>query len=454
MKLVILGNGFDLANNLPTKYENFFNYYIKLYENEFSYINGLLEKTKESSIKEDLSGVIEYETYLKVENELRKEMQKDFEIEQSLIDNEYITLWNLYFWFEKKSEMDKCSANEKLEMKNWSDVEGQIDKLINNFSGLTSLDPAQKINYIENLIEEWYTDNIAKTKNSITNYEINYKENIYAALSEEDKFKFICDSIVLKRYKKSKDDDIYYLNVLKKELEFFEEEFKKYISKISEKIIDKHKRPYRSNLLKVAGGNISAEIYLLNFNYTEFSRAGATKIDTVTMSNNKEHIEIKQINVHGTHHSKIIFGIDQTNQTEKNFYQFTKTYRKMECADKIATIQLPYPNDIDEIIIYGHSLSKADYSYFHSIFDYYNIYGSNIKLKFKYSTHGDPYVCKSNHVQKIMELIKTYGDKMFDTARGDNLVHKLLLENRLSIEEVVLNKLNGDVPDINTNFNL
>ena len=139
MKLVILGNGFDLANNLPTKYENFFNYYIKLYENEFSYINGLLEKTKESSIKEDLSGVIEYETYLKVENELRKEMQKDFEIEQSLIDNEYITLWNLYFWFEKKSEMDKCSANEKLEMKNWSDVEGQIDKLINNFSGLTSL---------------------------------------------------------------------------------------------------------------------------------------------------------------------------------------------------------------------------------------------------------------------------------------------------------------------------
>lgn len=454
MKLVILGNGFDLANNLPTKYENFFNYYIKLYENEFSYINGLLEKTKESSIKEDLSGVIEYETYLKVENELRKEMQKDFEIEQSLIDNEYITLWNLYFWFEKKSEMDKCSANEKLEMKNWSDVEGQIDKLINNFSGLTSLDPAQKINHIENLIEEWYTDNIAKTKNSITNYEINYKENIYAALSKEDKFKFICDSIVLKRYKKSKDDDIYYLNVLKKELEFFEEEFKKYISKISEKIIDKHKRPYRSNLLKVAGGNISAEIYLLNFNYTEFSRAGATKIDTVTMSNNKEHIEIKQINVHGTHHSKIIFGIDQTNQTEKNFYQFTKTYRKMECADKIATIQLPYPNDIDEIIIYGHSLSKADYSYFHSIFDYYNIYGSNIKLKFKYSTHGDPYVCKSNHVQKIMELIKTYGDKMFDTARGDNLVHKLLLENRLSIEAVVLNKLNGDVPDINTNFNL
>ena len=102
MKLVILGNGFDLANNLPTKYENFFDYYSKEYENELRYINGLLEKTKKSSIKENFSGVIDYETNLKVENELRKEMQKDFKIKQSLIDNKYISLWNLYFRFAKK----------------------------------------------------------------------------------------------------------------------------------------------------------------------------------------------------------------------------------------------------------------------------------------------------------------------------------------------------------------
>ena len=448
MKLVILGNGFDLANNLPTKYDNFFKYYENLYKKEFSHIKEMIDIKKKSSLNEDLSGVIEQETYFKVEKELRKEMQNDFKINQSLIDNKHITLWNLYFWFAReKPEMDKCSAKEKLEMNNWSDVEGQIDSLINNFSDLTSLDPAQKINHNENLIKKWYTYNIIKTRGSITDY----KKNIYEALSKDDIFKFICDSIVLERYQKSKDDeDIYYLNVLKKELEFFEEEFKKYISKISEEIIDKNKRLYRSNFLKVAGEDISTEIYLLNFNYTDFSSAGATKTDTVTMSNNKIQIKIKQVNVHGTHHSKIIFGIDQTDQTEKN-YQFTKTYRKMECADEIATIQLPSPNETEEIIIYGHSLSKADYSYFHSIFDYYNIYGSNIKLKFKYSTHGDTYICKSKHVQKMMELIKKYGEKMTDTARGANLVHKLLLENRLSIEEVVLNQLKYNVPDSNPN---
>lgn len=157
------------------------------------------------------------------------------------------------------------------------------------------------------------------------------------------------------------------------------------------------------------------------------------------------------MNVHGTHHSKILFGIDQSDRIEKEFYQFTKTYRKIESSESIPNIQLPSPNDVDEIIIYGHSLSKADYSYFHSIFDYYNIYGSSIKLKFKYSTHDEPYICKSNHVQKMMELIKIYGDKMTDTARGDNLVHKLLLENRLSIEEVDLIQLKYNVPDSNPN---
>lgn len=182
MKLVILGNGFDLANNLPTKYENFFKYYENLYKKEFGYIKEMIDIKKKSSLNEDLSGVIEQETYLKVEKELLTEMQNDFKINQSLIDNEHITLWNLYFWFAReKSEMDKCSAKEKLEMNNWSDVEGQIDKLINNFSDLTSLDPAQKINHIENLIEKWYTYNIIKTRGSIADYKIDYKK-IYMQL--------------------------------------------------------------------------------------------------------------------------------------------------------------------------------------------------------------------------------------------------------------------------------
>lgn len=433
MKLVVLGNGFDLANNLPTKYKNFFDYYNDKYSIEFDYIYGLLHKEKKSKITDSLSGVIPNETYSRIEDELRKGIKKDFNITNTIVKNPYISIWNLYFWH----------AKENLKMNNWSDVEGQIAEVINDFSSLTLLGSEKCINNISDLIDNFYNYNIEKTKNKISSYDIIYKEDIYISFSLEDRFRFICDSIVLKRYRKPKsNEDIYYLDVLKKELEIFEEGFRQYISKISKEIIDKNKRTYRSHLLEIADDFTSKKLYLLNFNYTEFSNAGATKIDTVTMSYNKVNIDIKQINVHGTHQSKIIFGIDQTDQNEKSFYQFTKTYRKMEYSDDIPTIQLPEPKYISEIVFYGHSLSNPDYSYFHSLFDYYNIYGSEIKLCFKYSLHKDKSNCKHNNIQKIMELLKTYGEKMFDRARGENLVHKLLLENRLSICEVILEPLN------------
>ena len=34
MKIVILGNGFDLASKLPTKYEDYFNYYENINKNQ------------------------------------------------------------------------------------------------------------------------------------------------------------------------------------------------------------------------------------------------------------------------------------------------------------------------------------------------------------------------------------------------------------------------------------
>ncbi|MGI6462814.1 MAG: hypothetical protein ACOX04_04220 [Candidatus Scatomorpha sp.] len=116
----------------------------------------------------------------------------------------------------------------------------------------------------------------------------------------------------------------------------------------------------------------------------------------------------------------------------------------MELHNEIPSTKMPRPQDIDEIIIYGHSLSIADYSYFHSIFDYYDLYGSDVVLNFTYSLYGE----KSNHsnlkkkqVQNIMRLLKYYGDKMFDKERGKNLVHKMLLKNRLKIREISLDSL-------------
>ena len=131
--------------------------------------------------------------------------------------------------------------------------------------------------------------------------------------------------------------------------------------------------------------------------------------------------------------SNIIFGIDDTivQSQDENFeiHKFSKTYRKMLYANAETRV-LPTKDNLLEIKFYGHSLSEADYSYFQSIFDYYNLYeNSKVSLIFYYSKGFE-------QTDKIYRLINTYGKTLSNKNQGKNLTHKLLLENRLKIVEI------------------
>lgn len=129
----------------------------------------------------------------------------------------------------------------------------------------------------------------------------------------------------------------------------------------------------------------------------------------------------------------IIFGIDdtviQSQDGNSELHKFSKTYRKM-LNDNIETSILPEKDNPLKIKFYGHSLSEADYSYFQSIFDYYNLYENNkVSLIFYYSQGFE-------QPDKIYKLINTYGKTLSNKNQGKNLTHKLLLENRLKIIEI------------------
>ena len=132
--------------------------------------------------------------------------------------------------------------------------------------------------------------------------------------------------------------------------------------------------------------------------------------------------------------SNIIFGIDDTLIKSHDEYSqlrmFSKTYRKMLNTSAPISI-LPPNNGVPiEIKFYGHSLSEADYSYFQSIFDFYNIYSNNnVNLIFYYSKGFE-------QNDEIYRLINSYGKTLMNQEQGKNLIHKLLLENRLNIVEV------------------
>lgn len=169
---------------------------------------------------------------------------------------------------------------------------------------------------------------------------------------------------------------------------------------------------------------------ILNFNYTAlFDILG---VDSPCIFNNV-HGKLCKLSCNECNSSQIIFGIDDTLISTKNANSdlrlFSKTYRKM-ISQTLPTKILPSNENTLTIKFYGHSLSEADYSYFQSIFDYYNLYSNNkINLNFYYSKGYE-------QNDEIYKLLNTYGKTFSNQDQGKNLIHKLLLENRLSITEI------------------
>lgn len=136
----------------------------------------------------------------------------------------------------------------------------------------------------------------------------------------------------------------------------------------------------------------------------------------------------------------VIFGIDgQSCMDQPGVYQFTKTARVLTLrrqhildAMKDGTLFDAQNNGdgIAEVKFFGHSLGEADYSYFQSLFDLIDLYGGKTKLTFcgtrKYPANPDA----------VIRLMTKYGETIMPEAHGKNLLHKLLLEERLKIDEI------------------
>lgn len=159
--------------------------------------------------------------------------------------------------------------------------------------------------------------------------------------------------------------------------------------------------------------------FILSFNYTHLPNS--TNFFNFRGGNN----------VHGTLLDNIILGIDHHDYQE--FMEFTKTFRIMtELPQEPLKI---YDNSIDIIKFYGHSLGEADYSYFVSIFDAFNIYNSDVVLKFYYDDF-DGQSHKKEQVERVYKLINHYGETFDNKDHGQNLLHKLVLERRIYVLKV------------------
>lgn len=131
-----------------------------------------------------------------------------------------------------------------------------------------------------------------------------------------------------------------------------------------------------------------------------------------------------------------IFGIDNHDILRNDFPDdlrllFTKSYRLVN-NNIISMIQTDTFANAECIMFYGHSLGRADYSYFETLFDDSNLYNSQTKLIFYYYEEDNPLTSREQYTSDVVRLLTSYGQTL-SNIHGENIVNKLVLEHRLEV---------------------
>ncbi len=181
----------------------------------------------------------------------------------------------------------------------------------------------------------------------------------------------------------------------------------------------------------VADGMPDDAVTVLNFNYTSPYRWLKQQFGDAAL-----------VNIHGTLDDESIFGIDGSgNLDDRDILPFTKTYRVLKSARGVPSGSIAYPSqrggdglETSSIVFFGHSLSRADYSYFESIFSTVDLYSGHTSLVFLYSNYAKG--VRESEVAKVLALLAYYGSSLGIAGHSNNLAHKLMLEGRLVVREI------------------
>ena len=265
---------------------------------------------------------------------------------------------------------------------------------------------------VETFLKALLSDKVFKLFKGLYDDVINNKNNYSPICEYDDVKRFIARSIAAARNINTNN----YTDYLHAELRVFEREFSKYLSKELEE-----NKMYNENsaiiIKALINGHQSGKI--LNFNYTSIG----------------SFVGFTEINVHGKINDLPIIGIDNSDLDNDEAISFTKTYRKLIRNDSPNLLTGVF----EEIVIYGHSLGKQDYSYFQSIFDYIDLYNSKTIVRLIYSdnflkTDLEKDVYRNKITKKLFDLITDYSLKLNGENKYKNLLHRLILEGRIKLE--------------------
>ena len=384
-QLIVIGNGFDLQCGLRSKFGDFF-------KPRFNIIANIPDCKRETW--------------------------------QALVEDSDLTLWDFIL---------KANLNSR-----WCDIEGTIERWVLSAGANSNRVPSPFNRAVEFFKLCPFSDDATSLVNGRKDGEQDDESHMYGNMA---RYAWILHpEIAADGYNR-----VSFMTLLRQELPRLERAFGEYLSnelandaEYAEKCGELYKAIERDG--KKIGDDYCSSTSVLSFNYTDLIGRFFDGGDDGAF-----------VNIHGKLGGEIIFGIDGKDCMDNpDALSFTKTFRLMRRGGSRTDKLIRTANSAnlqgatDVIKFYGHSLGKADYSYFQSLFDGVDLYESKTVLVFYYpysSTHEEENErWRNNLANSINNLLVDYGATMENKDHGKNLMHKLLLEGRLILRGIELDR--------------
>lgn len=421
-RLVLIGNGFDIAHGLPTRYEDFINWY---WEQRMYGFNATMGEHAKVSKDELCSFKILYNdetwstfafshSYFNANPITRKEYVGK-EVIASIIGDKQN--------FETKFSPFFEQIIKNIETKGWVDIENEYYGLLKHYAFdsvmkeeskylcITSLN--HQLNYLKDLLVKYL--GYVSSKNKTGKFE-SIEEAIYAPFEEDDISvegkKYFEEH---KRYWESQESE----DLIAAKIDKFGLDYKNTMRWVRWYREDNNKRAvtYPSAFL------LPDEIMFLNFNYT----------DTV-QNYIKPSYSQSENHIHGDIHDsrKVIFGYgDELDAKYKELKElniegclsYVKSIRYLEAPNyrKVLTFIESAPF---QVLIMGHSCGNSDRTLLNTIFEHSNC----VSIKPYY------YKDEDNHVDNYMELVQNISRNFTDMKlMRDRVVNKTQCEPLIKV---------------------